>query len=178
MAETLEEKMIALGNERDRANLLDIDKREQYISTVFLRAAQISLPLPTTEEALNAPFNKLIKSSSNPPSSSSMPSSKRKSGARVAQIGSGLVVETEIELKEDMIYENLTLAAVTLDSCSDIEIPHIEIEGNNGSSQSQSLNTGSGSLSVDVTRNRAVICSSSSSSQVSTLNGVIHFVLF
>jgi hypothetical protein len=77
LAEGLEERMIALGNERDRANLLDIDKREQYISTVFLRAAQISLPLPTSEEAINALY-KVIKASSNAPSSSSASSGRKK----------------------------------------------------------------------------------------------------
>ena len=35
--------MLAYGPERERVNLLDIERREQYLYTVFLRAAQLSV---------------------------------------------------------------------------------------------------------------------------------------
>jgi hypothetical protein len=37
LADSLEEKLIAMGTERGRGSLLDLEKREQYIKTVFLR---------------------------------------------------------------------------------------------------------------------------------------------
>lgn len=43
LSASMEEKSYLFGGtERDKANLLDIDRREQFISTVFLRAAQLA----------------------------------------------------------------------------------------------------------------------------------------
>ena len=41
--------MASYGPERERANLLDIERREQYVSTVFLRAAQLSVAVAGTD---------------------------------------------------------------------------------------------------------------------------------
>ena len=41
--------MISYGPERERGNLLDIERREQYVNSVFMRAALLSLAVPGTD---------------------------------------------------------------------------------------------------------------------------------
>ena len=41
----LDQKLAALGSERERSSLLDIEKREQIVGSTFLKASQLNVPL-------------------------------------------------------------------------------------------------------------------------------------
>ena len=44
--DSLDEKLAALGTERERSLLLDIERREQNVTNLFMKAARLTAPLP------------------------------------------------------------------------------------------------------------------------------------
>jgi hypothetical protein len=61
ITDSLDEKLAALGTERERSLLLDIERREQNVANLFMKAARLSAPLPLA--SFDIPFE-------HPPSSS------------------------------------------------------------------------------------------------------------
>ena len=54
--DSLDEKLAAMGTERERALLLDIDRREQNVNSLFMKAARLTAPLPLV--SFDLPFER------------------------------------------------------------------------------------------------------------------------
>lgn len=54
--DSLDEKLAALGTERERSLLLDIERREQIVTNLFMKAARLNAPLPLA--SFDIPFDR------------------------------------------------------------------------------------------------------------------------